>query len=155
MRRVLGRLALVVAALLPLPVVIGVTATNAYAGRIVKDGTGCFEFGVPGLPVPPVPLGSSPCQITLVLDALARVDVRVAVRTVDGTAVAGEDYVTIDAIVTIPAGGREADVRLEIVADEVEERDESFTVTFEVLDPGLAERIDTEVTILDGGPEGR
>jgi hypothetical protein len=153
----LGRLALVVAALLPLPVVIGVTATNAYAGRIVKDGTGCFELGVPGLPVPPVPTAGFPCQVSLVLDRAVRVDVPVVVRTVDGTAVAGEDYVAVGEIIVIPAGEREATVGLAILADEREEPDEVFTVIFEVLDPDLAERIDEEITILDGNgvPERR
>jgi hypothetical protein len=155
MRRVLRRLALVTAAVLPLPVAVGVMATGAYAGRIVNPATGCYEIvrqDVP--PIPPLPQ-SDGCQVTFVLDAAARSDVPVAVRTVEGTAHAGADFVAVDQVLVIPAGALELDVRLAIVPDDREEPAEQFTVVFEVLAADLAERVEAVVTILDGdgGPE--
>ena len=155
MRRVLRRLGLVTAALLPLPATVALLATDAYAARTVNTATGCYEIvrhDVP--PVPPLPL-SDGCHMTLVLDTAPRSDVPVAVRTVEATARAGEDFVARDEILVIPAGQVELDVRLEVVPDDREEPEEQFTVVFEVLAADLAERVEAVVTILDGdgGPE--
>jgi hypothetical protein len=144
MRRVLRRLILVAAALLPLPVTVGLIATDAYAARVVKPATGCYEIAPP---IPPLPLG---CHLGFVLDAPVRSDVPVAVRTADGTARAGEDYVAVDQILVIPAGEVELDVEVAIVSDGTEEREEQFTVAFEVLAADLAERVEAVVTIQDG-----
>jgi hypothetical protein len=148
MRRVLRRLALVAAAVLPLPVAFGVMATNAYAARL-NTATGCYEIARVDPPVPPLPLAGG-CHLTFTLDAAVRYDVPVAVRTVEGTARAGADFVAFDEILVIPAGAVEADFQVEIMPDDLEEPAEQFTVVFEVLAVDLAERGGAAVTILDG-----
>src|SRR6185436_3268564 len=152
MRRVLYRLGVVRALVLPLPVVVGLVATNAYAMSIGDDGTGCYELGAP---VPGPTPGPHGCVLTVRLDGAHRTEVRVHVQTVDGTAFAREDYLPLDEMLTIPAGELTASVRLEIVPDDRPEPDERFTVLFEVFGEDLSERAAAEVTILDGGPPER
>jgi hypothetical protein len=150
-RHVLRRLVLVTAAVLP--VTVFAVATSGYAARPVKPATGCYEFAPLDPPIPPLPL--SDCQLSLVLNAAVSSDVPVAVRTVDGTARAGEDFVGVDRVMVIPAGAVELGVGIPIVSDGVAEREELFTVVFEVLAPDLAERVAAEVTIRDGGDRSR
>jgi solute carrier family 8 (sodium/calcium exchanger) len=55
------------------------------------------------------------------------------VRTIDDTALNGEDYKGIDKIITIPAGSSETVVDIEIIDDDQWEPDEDFLV--ELYDP--------------------
>jgi Calx-beta domain len=55
-------------------------------------------------------------------------DVKINYTTVDGTAVAGEDYVTTAGYVVIPAGETEACVEVPILNDDNPEDKESFTL---------------------------
>jgi len=144
MRRVCRRLALGAVVLLPLPVLVGVMAPNSYAA------TGCYERPLPA--PPPDPLGDV-CVVTVALGAEVRYDVRVAVRTVEGTARAGEDFVAVDEILILPAGESGLAVRVAIVPDGDVEPEEQFSVLFELSAPDLEERVETAVTILDGEPE--
>jgi Calx-beta domain len=60
---------------------------------------------------------SDHCVIPVHLNTVARAPVSVSVRTVDGTAVAGEDYYPIKKdIVTIPTGADSVDVPVELLA---------------------------------------
>lgn len=60
---------------------------------------------------------SDHCAIPLQLDTIARAPVSVRVRTVDGTAVAGKDYLPVkDRVVTIPAGADRAAVPVGLLA---------------------------------------
>lgn len=60
---------------------------------------------------------SEHCAIPLQLNTIARAPVSVRVRTVDGTAVAGKDYLPVkDRVVTIPAGADRAVVPVGLLA---------------------------------------
>jgi len=60
---------------------------------------------------------SEHCTIPVRLNTIALAPVSLSLRTVDGTAVAGKDYVPIKKqIVTIPAGADRVDVRVELLA---------------------------------------
>lgn len=60
---------------------------------------------------------SDHCAIPLQLNTIARAPVSVRVRTVDGTAVAGKDYLPLkDRVVTIPAGADRAVVPVGLLA---------------------------------------
>jgi glycosyl hydrolase family 16/Calx-beta domain-containing protein len=54
--------------------------------------------------------------------------ITVAYTTQDGSAIAGEDYVSQSGTVTIPAGSREAIITIEILTDTVVEMNEDFKV---------------------------
>jgi hypothetical protein len=57
------------------------------------------------------------CNIPLQLNTIARAAVSVRLRTVDGTAVAGKDYVPVKTrVVTIPAGADHVDVPVGLLA---------------------------------------
>jgi Calx-beta domain-containing protein len=72
------------------------------------------------------------------------------VKTADGTAVAPDDYVALDTTLSRPEGDTVLGVTLEIVADAIDEPDESFTVTLD--DPSGAvtfAKPTATITILD------
>ncbi|MEL0101479.1 MAG: Calx-beta domain-containing protein, partial [Euryarchaeota archaeon] len=55
--------------------------------------------------------------------------VTVTLKTVNGTAVAGEDFVGIDnEVIEFAIGSRQENLRIELLADEIWEEDEQFTV---------------------------
>jgi len=55
--------------------------------------------------------------------------VTLTLKTVDGTAVAGEDFVGIEnKVIEFAVGSRQENLRIELLADEVWEEDEQFTV---------------------------
>jgi hypothetical protein len=60
---------------------------------------------------------SDHCAIPVRLNTVARAPVSVRLRTVDGTAVAGKDYLPVkDRLVTIPAGADRVQVPVELLA---------------------------------------
>ena len=78
-------------------------------------------------------------------------DVTVDFATVDGTAIAGEDYVATSGTLTIPAGQTAAEIRVPVVGDERWEPvygDERFTVE-------LSEVVPSSVEIVGGVAVGR
>ena len=98
----------------------GVTIDDDTAtGTVLNDDDGLQGGGV----VVAIPAGgicwwpSDHCAIPVQLNTTARAPVSLSLRTVDGTAVAGKDYVPIKKqIVTIPAGANRVDVRVELLA---------------------------------------
>ena len=64
----------------------------------------------------------------LVLDKAYDMDIYVSYHTLDGTAIAGEDYIAVSRKVKIPAGQTEVMIAVEIVADTVAEADETFSL---------------------------
>ncbi len=54
--------------------------------------------------------------------------VDVGVRTLNGTALAGEDYVTMDKAIHFLADEREKEIKVEIIDDDQWEPDEDFYV---------------------------
>jgi hypothetical protein len=86
---------------------------------VLNDDEGVHGGGV----VVAIPAGgicwwpSEHCTIPVRLNTIALAPVSLSLRTVDGTAVAGKDYVPIKKqIVTIPAGADRVDVRVELLA---------------------------------------
>ena len=65
---------------------------------------------------------------TVTLSAVSALDVTVDYQTVDGDAVAGSDYQTTAGALLIPAGGQTATVVVAIVADDIQEAEETFSV---------------------------
>ena len=63
------------------------------------------------------------------LSAESSRDVTATYQTSDGTATAGSDYTATTGTLTIPAGSRAATIRAPILDDDVNEPDETFTVT--------------------------
>jgi len=89
---------------------------------------------------------------------LGAVDVRV--RSVDGTAVAGEDFEAVDEVVHFPSGSDRAELRVELLDDDPVEAPETFSIEYVDL-PGGANGVAPPtdplppVTIVDeDGPPG-
>jgi hypothetical protein len=97
----------------------GVTIVGGAAtATILNDDAGSLGGGV----VVAIPAGgicwwpSDHCAIPVQLNTTARAPVSLSLRTVDGTAVAGKDYVPIKKqIVTIPTGADHVDVPVELL----------------------------------------
>lgn len=98
----------------------GVTVADGMAvATVLNDDTGPSGGGL----VTAVPAGgicwwpSDHCAIPVQLSTIALAPVSLSLRTVDGTAVAGKDYVMIkNRIVTIPAGADHVDVPVGLLA---------------------------------------
>lgn len=95
--------------------IVGGTAT----ATVLNDDEGVNGGGI----VVAIPAGgicwwpSDHCAIPVQLNTTARASVSLSLRTVDGTAVAGKDYVPIkNQVVTIPAGSDHVDVPVELLA---------------------------------------
>lgn len=95
--------------------IVGGTAT----ATVLNDDDGVLGGGV----VTAIPAGgicwwpADYCAIPLQLNTIARAPVSLRLRTVDGTAVAGEDYVPIkNRVVTIRTGADHVDVPVKLLA---------------------------------------
>ena len=71
-------------------------------------------------------------SFTITQSAVSTQDTRVEYTTTDGTATAGSDYTSASpgAVATIPAGSTSTTVSIPILEDDVDEADETFTVSF-------------------------
>jgi hypothetical protein len=67
-------------------------------------------------------------RVEVRLSAPSSTPVRVPWHTVNGTAVAGRDYVAARGTVTVPAGSLTATVTVSVIGDRVHERNETFRV---------------------------
>lgn len=148
-RRRLRRTLAAVAATIALPVATVVAPAAAHAdggpGGIVvsTDGTICWEKGG---------AGNRPTVIVR-LSEIAKDPVTVVLDTVNGTAVAPDDYVAISGLlVTVPAGASSVQVPLDIVADAVVEPDEWFFVSLSKPSVGQIGKNPATVIIKDGAP---
>ncbi len=68
------------------------------------------------------------CSFTISLDSNSAFDTLVDVSTLDGSAVAGDDYNSKSVQVTIPAGSTSTIVDIDIIGDTLIEGDETFTL---------------------------
>ena len=73
--------------------------------------------------------GSKTLEFTVTLDSAATATVTVEWATSDGTATAGTDYTTGSGTLTINTGDSSGTVSVTVLGDEVDEPDETFTVT--------------------------
>ena len=148
-RRRLRRTLAAVAATIALPVAAAVAPTAAHAGGgpsgivVHADGTICWEKGG---------RGNRPTVIVR-LSEIAKDPVTVVLDTIDGTAVAPDDYAAIKSrLVTVPAGASSVQVPLDIVADGVVEPDEWFFVSLSKPSVGQIGKNPATVIIKDGAP---
>lgn len=90
--------------------------------------------GSPGCVISVAKLGDCwerPCSIALRLSATFSRDVTVRYATVGGTAVEGVDYQGVkDGFAKIPAGEKTGHLELTILADDIREADETFSLRF-------------------------
>lgn len=89
-------------------------------------------------------------QLAATVAPVAAGEVSFRVRTVDGSARAGEDYEAVDRVVTIPAGeARSATIAVRTVPDDVQEQEESFSVEVSEVDGARAGESTATLTIAD------
>ena len=121
--------------------------------------------GEPGLRVndPPTARESSrTVRFTVTLEPVSSSTVTVDYTTVDGTAVAGDDYTTASDTLTFDPGDKTQTVDVVILSDSVAEDDETFTLVLSSpnptdvdLDDDTGEATITERRITTGGGGGR
>ena len=73
--------------------------------------------------------GGGVVTFAVTLSAVSAKEVSVGYVTVDGSAVAGEDYVAASGVLVIPAGERTATITVVVFGDTFDEDDETFTLT--------------------------
>jgi Subtilase family/Calx-beta domain len=73
--------------------------------------------------------GPNMAAVTITLDRPAGAATTVNVTTSDGTATAGSDYLAVNTVVTIPAGGVSAIVQIPIIPNTIPQFDRSFSVS--------------------------
>lgn len=93
--------------------------------------------------------GDHPAKVTLRLSRALSADGHVRVKTMDGTATAGQDYRTVDQVVTFPKGALEASVDVPILGDGSPEADETVTVGFSEASGAEPAAPSSKITILD------
>lgn len=75
-----------------------------------------------------VPEGAGAAVFTVTLSAVSGLDVTVGYGSADGSALAGLDYTATSGTLLIPAGSLTGTIAMPVVADAIDETDESFTV---------------------------
>ena len=93
--------------------------------QTIADAKGLVEFQTDAISVME---NAGRFPITIVRRGDSREEVKVQVDTMDGTAVAGEDYVPLHQVITIKSGESEAVVVMEVLNDDAWEPDEDFYV---------------------------
>ena len=68
-------------------------------------------------------------QFEVSLNTNSRYDISIDYTTADGTALAGSDYTAASGTLTIDSGSRTGTISVPVLDDEIDEPDESFTVT--------------------------
>jgi hypothetical protein len=86
-------------------------------------------ISVSGMTVTEGDSGTSTATFTLTLSSALDVDSSVDYRTVDSSAIAGDDFIAKSGTVTIPAGQTSRTFTVSIVGDRIAEWTESFTVS--------------------------
>lgn len=73
-------------------------------------------------------IGTTPAQFKIVLNQPSTSDVKVNYTTLDGTAKAGSDYIATSGTVTIKAGKTSKSILVNVIGDNVQERNEKFSL---------------------------
>ena len=73
--------------------------------------------------------GAGAATVTITMDATVATDVTVDYATADGTATAPDDYASTSGTATVSAGALTVHIVLAIVDDDIQETNETFTVT--------------------------
>ena len=98
-----------------------------------------------------VPEGAGQAEVTVRLSAASTAPVSVRVTTADGSATAPADYAGVDTRVEFAPGDTVRSVPVAVVADAVEEGDETFTVQLSEASGATVADPSAVVTVLDGG----
>lgn len=112
-------------------------ATTLILGIVLLFAAGCDNGTDPGTD-PMITIeniiieeGDAKIVFTAVMSAVSDESVSVEYRTVENTAIAGEDYEETSGILTIPAGEMEGIIEVVIIDDDVRETDEKFSLILE------------------------
>jgi hypothetical protein len=97
--------------------------------------------------------GTSTATFTLTLSSAAGVDNSVDYRTVDSSAIAGNDFIASSGTVTIPAGQTSRTFTVSIVGDRTPELTEAFTVSLSASTYASIQDSTGTCTILDNEPQ--
>jgi acetyl esterase/lipase len=95
--------------------------------------------------------GRTAVELTVTLPTVATEAVSFGYATVDGAAVAGDDYASATGVVTFAAGERQKSIALEIFGDRRPEANEQFVVRFSAA-RGVTPPADAQITIRDDDP---
>ena len=93
--------------------------------------------------------GTVTAVFTATLSSPSSKTITVDYATVDGTAIAGEDYLTASGIITFAPGAISQTISIDIVPDTIDEFDETFTVELSNPDNVTLADSSAQVTILD------
>ena len=105
----------------------GATIDKARAvGAIINTHT--IELGIANISITEGNVGIKNLTFDLTADGIATEDVRVEFETVNGSAIAGEDYIAKSGIVTIPKGSDSTTIAIEIIGDTKVESDATFAL---------------------------
>ena len=130
----------------------GVTAPEAVTLAIVDDEAPPPEVSIGDTSVEEGDAGeSTTLEFPVTLDPAAAVEVRVDWATEDGTASAGTDYTAANGTLTFNAGETEKTVTVTVAGDDVDEADETFTVTLSGASGATLGRATATGTIRDDG----
>ncbi|MBE9104681.1 hypothetical protein IQ229_06915 [Nostoc cf. edaphicum LEGE 07299] len=92
--------------------------------------------------------GTTIAQFTLDLSFPAPVDIHFSYKTVDGTALAGSDYVATLGQITIAAGESSATIEVELIGDTEYEPDKIFALSLSALTGATFENNEVEYTLI-------
>jgi Ca2+-binding RTX toxin-like protein len=92
--------------------------------------------------------GTTLAQFTVELSTAAPVNVQFDYTTVDGEAIAGEDYLATSGQVTITPGQTTATVEVEIIGDTLQEPNESFALNLSGLSRASFDNLESEYAIV-------
>ena len=88
-------------------------------------------------------------EIDFVLSSAIQKQINLLVFTVDGTAIADEDYVSLDTMLMIPANTESFKLKLEIIGDYIHEDTELFFLEFSMPVNATLANNSTSITIFD------
>lgn len=97
--------------------------TTAFATIVNDDG-----LSISGVTKSEGQNGLTDFTFTVTLSTVSISDVSVSYRTLDGTAIAGSDYISQTGNITIPAGSQSQTVTISVKGDTLNEQDETFLV---------------------------
>ena len=126
-------------------------ATNAVIGTAIAQGTIADDDGPPSITISDVTVvegnsGTVTAVFVVTLSTASEYTVEVNYRTVDGSAISGQDFQPADNKLTIAPGSRTATISVAVVGDTVREPSETFRVDL---------RTPLNATLLDASGVGK
>jgi len=124
---------------------------SANAGANIAGASATLDVRLPVIRVDAVSVseGAREALLQLTLDAPSPLGSRVRVRTQDGEATEGADYIATETVVTFPGGASTRTLRIPIVSDDVLEESETFTLLLSNPDNATLGTTTARITIED------